>query len=157
MGSRFYQRKSSHFNGAHLSDAAQHLIDQFEHLFSDSKKDVLKNSKEIGNVISHYFKKHPYAMVSSTLLAGGVISYLLSKSLSANDPSYRLYHRRSSKARQDVSGLFDQMLTNIMDDLKTHSTEICDTIIDNYVKKRPLQATGAALAASLILNLLSRR
>ena len=155
MGRRFYQRKASGFSGERLSEAAESILELLEDTLSDSKKEIFKNSREASLMLTHYFKKHPYALASSGLIAGGLITYLLSKCHHHDHSQCAHHHNNSSK--DDVGSQVDYMVKSIFEDFKVHSSEICDAVVSNYMKKKPLQTAGVALAATLIMNLLSRR
>lgn len=157
------RQKKTPIDQSNFAEMSSIIRKYLEDTLSSSKKGIL-NSEIITGLVSTYLKKYPLTALSSAALLGGLLSVLINRtelfdfSLTTRKQSYlgNLTGKLLGKPDDSLS-MVTEALNFVVMQIKDHSIDLYDELVDNFLKKHPLQTTLGALTLGVVLTLLMRR
>lgn len=147
----------------HFTEMTSIIMKYLENTLKGSKKGLL-NSELVTGLMRAYLKKYPLTALGSAALLGGLLSLLINRSdlldFSPSTKKLRYLGNITGKlvgTADDSLSLVTEALNFIVMQMKDYSIDLYDELVDNFLRKYPLQTTGGALVLGVVLTLLMRR
>lgn len=155
--------KKTPIDQSNFAEMSAIVMKYLERALAGSNKRLI-NSHLLSKMMGVYLRRYPLVALGSAAAVGSVLSLLITHSdkLGLSDSHHKYDFMGNIKDKlmgtaDDSMNVVSDALEFLVSQIKDHSIELYDELIDNFLKKYPLQTTAGALALGVLLTLIIRR